>query len=38
MNNKDSYSVILPTGLDTKNKDIDYVCDCIKKILKKFNI
>ena len=32
------YGFYLPSGLDTKNNDIDYVCDNIKKIVKKFNL
>ncbi len=32
------YGFYLPSGLDTKNNDIDYVCDSVKKIVKKFNL
>ena len=30
------YGFYLPSGLGTKSKDIDYICNCIKKINKKF--
>ena len=31
------YGLYLPSGLGTSDKDINYVCKCVKKIKKKFN-
>ena len=31
------YGFYLPSGLETSNKDINYICECIKKIKEKFN-
>ena len=31
------YGFYLPSGLETSNKEINYICKCIKNIKNKFN-